>query len=57
MNVQGAAGATYSISMSDGTTSTVVVTNAVMGVTGNAQHNFIIPSNTGSPAVYSHHKT
>ena len=51
MAVQGAAGATYSISMSDGTTSTVVVTNAVMGVTGNAQHNFIIPANTGTSNI------
>ena len=51
MAVQGAAGATYSISMSDGTTSTVVVTNAVLGATGNAQHNFIIPENTGTSNI------
>ncbi len=51
MAVQGAAGATYSISMSDGTTSTVVVTNAVLGVAGNAQHNFIIPANTGTSNI------
>jgi hypothetical protein len=51
MNVQGASGATYSISMSDGTTSTVVATNAVMGVTGNAQHNFIVPPNTGTANI------
>ena len=51
MAVQGAAGATYSISMSGGTTSTVVVTNAVMGVTGSAQHNFIIPANTGTSNI------
>ena len=51
MTVQGAAGATYSISMSDGTTSTVVVTNAVLGVTGNAQHNFIIPANAGTSNI------
>jgi|14_taG_2_1085336.scaffolds.fasta_scaffold05615_3 hypothetical protein len=51
MTVQGAPGATYSISMSDGTTSTAVVTNAVMGATGSAQHNFIIPSNTGTSNI------
>jgi hypothetical protein len=51
MNAQGASGATYSISMSDGTTSTVVATNAVMGVTGNAQHNFIVPPNTGTANI------
>jgi len=51
MSVQGAAGATYSISMSDGTTSTAVVTNAVLGATGNAQHSFIIPANTGTSNI------
>ena len=51
MNVQGASGATYSISMSNGTTSTTVATNAVMGVTGNAQHNFIVPPNTGTANI------
>jgi hypothetical protein len=51
MSVLGAEGATYSISMSDGTTSTVVVTNAVMGATGNAQHNFIIANNSGTSNI------
>ena len=51
MTAQGASGATYSISMSDGTTSTAVVTNVVMGATGSAQHNFIIPNNTGASNI------
>jgi len=51
MTVQGAVGATYSISMSDGTTSTAVATNAVMGTSGNAQHNFIIVPNTGTSDI------
>lgn len=51
MTVQGAPGATYSISMSNGTTSSSVVANAVMGATGNAQHNFIIVPNTGSSNI------
>jgi len=51
MSVLGALGATYSISMSDGTTSTIVVTNAVMGATGNAQHNFIITNNSGTSNI------
>jgi len=51
MTVQGASGATYSISMSDGTTSTIVVTNAVMGAAGNAQHSFIVPANTGTSNI------
>jgi len=51
MRVQGAPGATYSISMSDGTTSAAVVTNVVMGDAGSAQHNFIIPNNTGASNI------
>ena len=48
MNVQGASGATYSISMNNGVDTVIVVNNAVMGTTGNAQHNFIVPPNTGA---------
>ncbi len=51
MSVQGAAGATYSISMNNGVDTVVAVTNAVLGVTGNARNNFIIPRNTGSANV------
>jgi len=51
MSVQGAPGATYSISMNDGTTTTAVVTNVVLGKSGNDKHNFIVPANTGSADI------
>lgn len=51
MTAQGAPGATYSISISDGTTSSSVVTNAVMGLNGNAVHNFVIDPNTGTSDI------